>query len=358
MRVLFLSGRELEYQRNAVILRAFQRLGTVKVISPKSQPRSLIWSSIVIALRAMPSLILKNYDLVFVGFFGHLLVFPVKLLSSAAILFDAFVSVSDTLTGDRKVITRDSMSGKLAYWLDSNACRLADLVLLDTQQHLEYFLAAFDLPEFKFSALPVGCNEDLFYPRTSPKIHSKSQVFYYSTYQPLHGVGTVVQAAHRLREEADIAIKIIGAGQEYPQVRRLAEELDVNNVSFEAPVSIEQLPHEIASADICLGGHFGSSEKADRVIPGKIYQLLAMERALIATETTANRDLLTHEETAYLIPPSDPEALARAILILHKDIELRQRLAEAGRKLFMERCSEGVIAERLAQIIQVMPRRQ
>lgn len=352
MRILFLSGRELGYQRNEVIVRALGRLGAVKVISPRVQSRSLAWSSTIVALRAMPSLLLNEYDLVIVGFFGHLLMFPVKILTSKAILFDAFISVYDTLAGDRTVISQGSWMGRLAHWLDRTACRLATHVLLDTRQHAEYFKSTFEVPTPKLSALPVGCNEDLFYPQPSPTGHSSTNVLYYSTYQPLHGVETVVRAAHLLSGEADLSIKLIGRGQEYSKVHRLARELNVTNLIFADPVPLDRLPGEIASADICLGGHFGLSEKAGRVVPGKIYQLLAMERAVIAAQTSANCDLLAHKETAYLVPPADPQALVEAIMELHKDGELRRNLARAGRRLFLERCSEAIITRKLAETLE------
>ncbi len=352
MRILFLSGRELPYQRNEVILRALERLGTVTVIGPQAQPRSLLWSSFVVTLRSMPHLVFGQFDLIFVGFFGHLLMFPVKLLSSKPVLFDAFISVYDTLSGDRNVFPQGSWRGKLAYWLDQTACRRANHVLLDTRQQVEFFTSAFDLPSSKLSSLPVGCNEDLFYPKPSPSADARTNVLYYSTYQPLHGVETVVRAAEQISYESNISFKLIGRGQEYARVNHLAHELNLSNVTFTAPVPIEQLPGEIAAADICLGGHFGTSEKAGRVVPGKIYQILAMERAVIAADSQANTALLTHGETAYLVPPSDPQSLAEAILTLHKDIRLRQRLAEGGRQLFVDCCGEASITQRLLEILQ------
>jgi glycosyltransferase involved in cell wall biosynthesis len=88
------------------------------------------------------------------------------------------------------------------------------------------------------------------------------------------------------------------------------------------------------------------------VIPGKVYQILAMARPLIAADTPANRELLTHEDTAYLCPASDAEALAAAILKCHQSLPLREHLAAAGRTLYVERCSETVITERLHHLVR------
>jgi glycosyltransferase involved in cell wall biosynthesis len=353
MRILYLTGRERGYTRNDVLLRALQHLGSVYVIADvPSGP--LLWRSAVVFARALPRLIRRRYDLVFVGFYGHLLMLPIGLLSHAPILFDAFVSTFDTLCFDRQVFAPNSLGGSAAFWLDKIACHLASVVLVDTPLQADYFMRMFNLKPETVRSTPVGCNEDIFHPRHSAPQEERTIVLYYSTYQPLHGVDTVVRAAALLREQPQIHFRLLGMGQTFDQVHRLAEELRLQNIGFVPFVPLQTLADEIGSAGICLGGHFGASSKAGRVVPGKIYQILAMGRPLLAADTPANRELLTHQETAYLCPPADPAALASAILELHRDASLREHLAARGRTLYLVQCSESVIAERLQRLVREM----
>ncbi len=350
MRILFLAGRELSYPRNDVLLRAFERLGTVDVIG-NNQVQSPLIGTARIFIPSVLHLVRQNpYDLIFVGFFGHLLMLPLGILSHTPILFDPFVSVYDTLCFDRRIFRERSLLGRVSFWLDRTACRLATRVLLDTQLHANYFAETFKISANKLSVLPVGCNEDIFSPRqTSPSEYTR--VIYYSSYQPLHGVDTVAQAAALLASEPRIRFRFIGDGQEFKRVTRLAETLRLENTVFVLRVSLADLPAEIAAADICLGGHFGNSDKAKRVIPGKIYQILAMARPLVASDSPANRQLLTDGENALLCPPMDPENLASAIMRLHLDRKLRESIARGGRDLYSKHCSESIITGRLEQIV-------
>jgi len=350
MRILFLSGRETAYPRNDVLLRAFRRLAEVDLVSVDRRPRSLLVNSLAVSLRALPKLLRGGYDLVFVGFYGHLLMLPVSLLARRPILFDAFVSTYDTLGSDRQVIAEKSLAGRLARWLDRTACLQAAHVLLDTPRHIDYFTRIFGLPAGRFSALPVGCNEDLFFPQPGKGPGERTCALYYSSYLPLHGAETVLQAAALLKD-APVRFRLIGEGQEYPAARRIAEAQGLDNVEFVPPVPLSQLPLELANADICLGGHFGLSEKAGRVVPGKVYQVLATARPLIAGDTPANRDLLTEGETALMVPPGDAQDLADAVLRLANDPDLRACLAAGGRRLYEERCSEAVITRGLQQLV-------
>lgn len=352
MRVLFAVGRELSYPRNDVLLRAFRRFAEVDVIGRTDRPRSLLRRSLRLGLELAPRLLRGGYDLVFVGFYGHLLMPPAGLLSRRPVLFDAFVSTYDTLADDRQAIAPASPAGRLAHALDRTACRLAVHTLLDTDLHADYFARTFSLPRGHFSALPVGCNEDLFYPQvTSDRQGQDLQVLYYTGYMPLHGVDIVVEAADRLRD-APLHFRLIGDGPTRDPVQTRAQELRLEKIQFLEPVPLQALPAELARADICLGGHFGGSDKAGRVVPGKIYQALAMKRPLLATSTPANLALLEHGVSAYLCPPQDPEALAQALHTLAESKALRDGLAEGGYCRYRQACSEAVITQGLKRLLE------
>ena len=346
-----MAGRELTYQRNDVLLRAFRRLGQVEVVENKHPSRSLIRNSFWIALAALPKLLAKKYDLIFVGFYGHLLMLPVGLLARLRripVLFDVFVSNYDTLVQDRQTISPNSPGAKLAGWLDKTTCALATHLLLDTPLHVDYFVETYHLPPEKFSAIPVGCNEDLFTPKTViPPSAPPTKVLYYCTYLPLHGADIVVHAAEQLKN-LPIHFHLIGDGQEYEKVR--AEAATLPNITFSPSVSLETLRDEIASADICLGGHFGVSDKAGRVVPGKVYQILAMARPLIASNSPANGALL-NDGGALLVPAGDASALSQAILRLHTDPAFRAKLARDGFEHYQTTCSEGIIRGKLQNIV-------
>ncbi len=354
-KILFLTGREMGYPRNDVLLRAFRRFCDVDAVGIDHRPRSLIRNSLRISLLAAPRLLRRSYDLVFVGFYGHLLMLMLGSFTRRPILFDAFVSTYDTLIEDRHFGGENSLVAWAAKQLDRAACRLAERIMLDTQMHVEYFIEQFHLPKEKFVSCPVGCDQDIFYPRPKsvfpPNRHTR--VLYYSSYLPLHGVETIVHAAALLRSEP-LLFRLIGTGQTYPAVRRLATQYGLDNIEFLPEIPLELLPQEIANADICLGGHFGASAKAGRVVPGKIYQMLAMAAPIIASNSPANWALLRHKESAYLCPPDNPQALAEAILYLSTHNELRRYLAQGGYKVYLERYSETVITDLLSQIIQDM----
>ena len=85
--------------------------------------------------------------------------------------------------------------------------------------------------------------------------------------------------------------------------------------------------------------------------------MLAMAKAVIAGDTPANRALLTPGEQALLVDPSDPQALAAAILTLHAEPALREGLATQGHQLFQAACSEAVLTQRVQAVVTQMLQR-
>jgi glycosyltransferase involved in cell wall biosynthesis len=350
--ILFICGREPQYTRNDVILRSLRpryrlteisscRLGSLTVRILGLIPR------FVRALR-------QPHDVVFVGFYGHPLVWLARRLSDCPIVFDAFLLTHDTLVSDRQRFRADSFVARLAHSVDRVAGQTADQVLFDTSIQADFFAGTYGVPRERVRAVFVGCNEDIFHPAVLPDrpTDGRFHVLYYGTYQPLHGMDTVVAAARLLADDDNVCLRIIGEGQEYARTRQFAAEWRLNNVEFQAPVPYESLPAAIASADLCLGGPFGRTSKAQRVITGKTFQFLAMAKPVVVSDTPANRELLTPGETAVFVPLADPAALADAIRSLQDDHDLRSRIATAGYACYRTRASESVIGRQLAAIIE------
>jgi glycosyltransferase involved in cell wall biosynthesis len=78
-------------------------------------------------------------------------------------------------------------------------------------------------------------------------------------------------------------------------------------------VDYSELVDWIHRADICLG-IFGDSEKAARVIPNKVFQILSTGTPLITRDSPAIRELLDPEMPGVLlVPPKQPDALVDAL---------------------------------------------
>lgn len=342
MKILFISGRESAYTRNAVILKGLRDNG-IEIIECTDESKSYFFRYLKNMLKFLKNYN-KNFDLIFVGFFGQPLVPIIKKFSNKPIVFDAFLSAYDTMCFERKKFSSNSVVGKFFYWLDLHSCELADKVLLDSDAHIYYFVNTFGLDRSKFERLFVGADDSIFFPMPEAECFTgKFNVFYYGSYLPLQGIEYIIKAAKKLEVYEDIQFKLVGNGAEHDRILKLAERLDTKNIEFVDWVPYEKLPLEIAKADICLGGHFSDIDKSKRVIAGKTFQFISMKKPVIVGDNPANRELFENRKNALIVKHADSDILADAILELKEDKEFRSHIAEEGYKLFNEKCTPYII---------------
>jgi glycosyltransferase involved in cell wall biosynthesis len=272
---------------------------------------------------------LPDHDAVLVCYMGQLdvlVVWPFAKFRRKPIVWDAFLSLYDTVVDDRRMVgTRSPIASLLFAW-EWLACRAADAILLDTTAHGRYFIETFGLPPSRVHRILVGAEPETFHPpeRSEPPPQSDRpfRVLFYGQFIPLHGIETVVRAA-KLSEGCGIHWELIGSGQEQDRIRRLIAELRPANLAWDPWVPYQDLLQRIHRADVCLG-IFGQTEKAARVIPNKVFQIIASGKPLVTADTPAARELLTAGPDIELVTANDPEDLRQAVLRMHASAPSRE----------------------------------
>lgn len=348
-RIFFTCGASSDYVRNRALVRALGRKHKVEAVASDaaSYPRRLA----TVVPRILTAS--RKFDVYVAGFLGQPLMPFLRTRNLKPIILDAFISVYDTLCLDRRTFSPRSPAGRLSRWLDTQGLRWASRVLTDTPASADFMAQEFAVARSKFVPVPVGADESLFYPRPGPD-GAGVEVLYICTYLPLHGVPTVIEAANLLRDKEGITFTLIGKGPERAKAEGLARRHGLTNCIFIDWVPFEELPGRIAACDIFLGGHFNAKNaKARRVVPGKVYQGLAMVKPTIVGDCEANRIWFQHGESAYTVPMGEPRALADAILELAGSASLRDRIGQGGRSLYEKQFSEAAIASQLYECVDV-----
>jgi glycosyltransferase involved in cell wall biosynthesis len=189
-----------------------------------------------------------------------------------------------------------------------------------------------------------------------PPAWGKLRVLFWGTFIPLHGIDTIVAAARALDTRGiPVEITLIGWGQTAPDIAASLLERPVACLQWQrALVAPEEIAASVRASD-CTLGIFGTSAKAARVVPYKIYQAMACARPIVTSDTVAARTYLVDDENCVLVPPGDPEALADALARLQQDPALRTRLAESAGLSYREQMSHALMRERLRDCLRNLP---
>jgi glycosyltransferase involved in cell wall biosynthesis len=284
--------------------------------------------------------------LVVVGFGGQLDVLLAARICRprAALVFVPLVSLTETLVEDRALFPAGGLRARLVAALDRAAFRAADLVLADTEAHAEY-LRRLGAPGDRVSVWHFGVEPE-FVAAVARDVVPR-RVLFYGRCLPLHGIETILAAAARLGDRADVVL--IGGGPERPRLEALAAELRAR-VTWRDEVPLDVLPGELAAAAVVLG-IFGTGAKAAMVVPNKVYQAAAAGRPLVTSDGAALREVLEPGTHCLVCPPGDPGALAAAVGRLLDDPSLAARLGAAARAHVLQHFGAAQVAARLAGVL-------
>ncbi len=347
LRALLFGTYERSYPRNAQVSSCLRRAGVE--VRERHQP---VWegreqwrAGAGTALRLLGAELRLALcsdtwaDLLLVGYPGHPdLPAARRVARGRPVVFNPLVSLHETLVEDRRRFAPGSLPSRALRRLDRAALRAADLVVADTAANASYLaqLAEHD----RVTHCLVGAEERVFGPGWEPP--ERFVALFVGKLIPLHGLSTILAAARRAPA---LPFRVVGRGQLEPLLA--ARPGNVEHVPW---IEYERLPAELHSAG-CALGVFGTSPKAARVIPNKAFQALACGVPLVTADTPAARELLVDGESAFLVPPGDPEALVEAVARLAADADLARRIGAGGRAAYEAHASEEVLGRRWRSLL-------
>ena len=290
-----------------------------------------------------------------VGFRAHSDMMAARVLAGlrrVPLIFDPLTSRYEEKVIDRRLVGPHT---PLAWWyraIDGLGCRAADCVLLETDQQITHFARTFRVPVNRFRRMWLGADDEVLKPQPMP-LHGSDgfTVFFYGWFSPLHGVEHIIQAARSLEAAGDPArFVLVGSGQTLPAAKALVDQLGVRSVTFLPGVPYSELGRLMGDADLCLGS-FGTTDRAQRVVPNKVFDAMAVARPVLTADTPAARAILTHGEDVWLCAPGSGESIADAIRVLRRDPNRLRALAAKGYAAFTTRFSLDALARDLAAIL-------
>ncbi len=202
----------------------------------------------------------------------------------------------------------------------------------------------------RVSVVPVGVDHNVFEPIDGVVPVPGRLMVTSSSDVPLKGLVPLLEAVAKLRTEREVELVVIGrpraGGRVDKAIKRLALEDTVRCVSG---ISDRELAVLYGEAEVAIVPSLYEGFSLPAV------EAMACGVPVVATTGGALPEVVGADgETALVVPPDDPGALAAAIARLLDDPELRVRLGAAGRQRVLTRFTWGVTAEGTARCYEAM----
>ncbi|MGA8398913.1 MAG: glycosyltransferase family 4 protein [Stellaceae bacterium] len=151
--------------------------------------------------------------------------------------------------------------------------------------------------------------------------------------RPWHGVESVISMLAEWQDAPDFHLVIVGEGPARQQLESLARATRIaGKVTFLGLVPRDRLTAVIRGFDIAL-----QPSAVAYASPLKLFEYMALGRAIVAPDQPNIRELLTHDRTALLFAPDNRDALRNAVARLVYRPQMRRQLGDAARLALIER---------------------
>lgn len=197
----------------------------------------------------------------------------------------------------------------------------------------------------QFDADSNGCNL-----RKGLGLEDKFVVTYLGTHGMAHRLGTVLEAADRLRQHDDIRFLFVGDGADKAGLMARARDMKLSNVVFHEQVAHDMVPKFYRISDLCLVP-LRKAELFTRNIPSKIYEIMAARRPIIISTEGESRRLVERSGAGVGSRPEDPVDMADKIQRLYDDPELRRQMGSDGYSFVLANASRLKLADEYAAVL-------
>lgn len=353
-----LGYRDPDYIRTTSLVAALARCDGIRTLVARNTSKGP-WRYVQALSRLLRIRRDNHPDIYVLGFRGHELFWPIRLLSQGRpIVFDALMSPSDAMLGENKLGFIGRILAPLFHHLERHILRRADLVLTDTSLHAAFLARTFGIDVNKIIHVPVGAVEDAGPAPTSVNEDETFKVLFYGSFLKLHGIDTILLAAAKLKDFPIRFDFIGGRGKTVRKFHSRCRELGLTQVTHRVWVPLNDLLQtEIPTTDLCLGGPFGGTPQAQRVVTGKTTQALALGKATVIGNISAEQGFID-KSNCLLVEQLDPASLAGAIRWAYEHREALPDIGQQGKLLYSQRYSIEQIAKGMQKAIAVAVARE
>ncbi|WP_199808861.1 MULTISPECIES: glycosyltransferase [Streptomyces] len=207
-------------------------------------------------------------------------------------------------------------------------------------------LARMGIPPHQVGIVPCGVDTERFTPKgpAAPRGPYRHRLLQLGRLVPRKGAAVTIAALARLPETELVVVGGPPADRldDDPEVRRLrgiARDAGVaDRVRFAGAVPSEKVPALLRSADVVV---CPADYEPFGIVP---LEAMACGVPVVASAVGGQLDTVADPGTGRLVPPRDPEALARAVAGLLADPAARAACGAAGRRRVLSRYGWGQVA--------------
>lgn len=212
--------------------------------------------------------------------------------------------------------------------------------------NLRYLFRGY-FPENKIFVSPNG--GDYTFPAREKSDSAAIRILYVGNLQSSKGIEDVIEAIRILpiTHKNQLKVDVLGGWRNEETKQNCLKKIEEHQlqITIHPPEKSHLKLQLMSNADIFL-----FPPRAPEGHPWVIVEAMAAGLPIISTDSGAIVESVIHEENGYIVPLSDPQAIANCIQELINFPEKRQRMGQNSRKHYLTNFTEAAMVENLTKI--------
>jgi glycosyltransferase involved in cell wall biosynthesis len=152
---------------------------------------------------------------------------------------------------------------------------------------------------------------------------------------PIYNVESLIKAIPLvLKDFSDTKFVIIGEGPQEDYLKQLAKSIGVcKSVRFTGWLSRNEFIRYVASADIYVSISLSDGASVS------IMDAMACKLPVVVTDVGDNRKWIKNGENGFVVPTKDPDSVAKKVVYLIENEDIRKRFGKINRELIEEKAN-------------------
>lgn len=226
--------------------------------------------------------------------------------------------------------------------------RRADQVIVHGRSLKEMVKGELEIPGPRIHVIPhIALGLDRIPPGESRRPSADRKILFFGRIWRYKGLDDLIRAQPLITSRfPDATIVIAGQGEDFTRYRDAMADPD-RFLVHNRWISNEERAELFDSASLVVLPYVEATQS------GVVPLAYAHRKAVVATRTGGLPDIVEDGVTGVLVPPGDPEALARAITELLGQPDLLESMGREGRRKLERECSGPVVAAQTARVYEL-----
>ena len=216
-----------------------------------------------------------------------------------------------------------TFKNKKLFDIEKKIFEISDLIICITNELKNKIIDIFEINSQKIRVIPDAVRDDWL----NIKPEKGEYILYVGSLKKWKGVHILIEAMKYLSEEK---LLIVGDGEELNKLEKITEKEKLQNrVRFVGHILHSEVTKFLTKAKVLVLPNIEDNLDSSSFFtsPLKLFEYMATGIPIVASDIKSLKEILKHEENAYLVKPGDPVALAEGIRKVLSDENLRNKIS-------------------------------